>query len=191
MSIQDQIIEFTNKNKIHKVIANETSNAEFLQLFYEVFEYYPACTTCGDLAVEYDKLLKWANGKLNYTPKSMANFTLKKDRQVYVRSLQNMVTEFNLTDRVALIMLRESKQNINNFETVPENWEELVVDLDSQPIPEIEAITLQSEEVSTVTEVVEETTEQTSEQAVEEVVQESKAEETPAEGPKSKFQKRR
>lgn len=181
MTIQEQIIEFTNKNRVQKVIANENSNAEFLQLFYQVFEYYPPCTTCGDLAVEYDKLVKWANGKLNFTPRSMANFTLKKDKQIYVRSIGNYVTEFNLTDRMALIMLRESKQNINNFESYPEDWEELLTELEKSPIPEIESFTTEDFEPTIVTE--EGTTE---EGTTNEVV-----EETTNEVPKSKFQKRR
>lgn len=184
MSIQHQIIEFTNKHTVDNVIADNQLNAEFLELFHQIFEYYPECSTCGMMAGEYDKLKRWANGKLNYTPKSMANFILKKGRQVYVRSIGNMVTEFNLTDRTALIMLREAKGNINNFETAPENWEELLVELEKAPIPEIEAFTTESAEPTIVTE---EVVEQTTEQIAEEV---TKVEQT-TEAPKQKFQKRK
>lgn len=184
MSIQDQIIEFTNSHNINKVIAHEDLNAEFLQLFYSVFEYYPACSTCGDLAVDYEKLKRWANGKLNYTPKSMANFILKEGRQVYVRSIGNYVTQYNLTDRTALIMLRESKGNIINFEKAPEDWEQMLVEFESQPIPEIEAFITESAEPTIVTEEV-------VEQVTEHVVEESNQEAPSTETPKQKFQKRR
>src|SRR5689334_18427446 len=66
------------------------------------------------------------NDELNKKKSEMKtnNFKLKDSMVLYVDSLNDHITNANLTDENAIAYLKEKPKGVSNFEKVPENLEE-------------------------------------------------------------------
>lgn len=76
------------------------------------------CASCFATIYQYFSNLKTK-------PMNNGQFKLKKGKVLMSHGAHQIITESNLTDDKALLLLKESPGSIKFFETFPENWEEL------------------------------------------------------------------
>lgn len=85
---------------------------------------------CGNCAAEFLNYLKHiTQEKINQT--MSGQFTIGKDkngnnRQIHCIDSNLILTDNNLTDELAIQLLRKNRKHISSFKTFPENWEELI-----------------------------------------------------------------
>ena len=118
MSLLDRAIQII-KGGIAPLFLDLEKLNEFDEVFFAIFgERIKVC--CGKTHQHYfDRLKKYIE---------MANqerkFLLNKDIQMHTNN--NVYTSVNMTDELAIALLKQDKRRISNFERFPENWVELI-----------------------------------------------------------------
>jgi len=124
-------MDFLRANAIaRKVVQSgkESITAEEKQFAKKIYrqitgKHFRGCSDCwGTLYVETERLKLET---LTNTNKPMQQFKLKSTRIIQAHGFDPIGAK-NLTDEIALRLLKSSKAHIRSFETFPENWEELV-----------------------------------------------------------------
>jgi hypothetical protein len=98
------------------------------ELITDLFKLYKAafgldpCSTCQkDHENYYKRLIEAENIFLQM---EKGKYLLKKNTLLTIRGKHINVSNFNLTDKLAIELLKENKSRIKYFERYPENWEE-------------------------------------------------------------------
>lgn len=70
-----------------------------------------------------------SDSKINQLKLSMeSKFKLKKGTLIMLHGIDMQISEANLTDEKAMMLLKKYPAHIYSFETYPENWKELISD---------------------------------------------------------------
>jgi len=114
-----------------KTVTNEEDN--FVKKVYRNLtgKSWKGCSNCWQkLYIETD--IKLIETSINYKP-IMSQFKLKPNKIIQLHGF-NPIGEKNMTDDIALKILKSSKSHIKNFSLFPANWEELVDGFVSAPV---------------------------------------------------------
>ncbi len=95
-----------------------------------------ACSACPNKLPTYINKLKKYN--MDEQKKTQAQkYRLKKGKVIHILGTKNMYSEHNMTDEVAIELLRENPNRAVLFAQLPENWEtEIAKPKDEKPKPE-------------------------------------------------------
>ena len=84
------------------------------------------CDCVNDLM---NYIFNLSDSKINQLKISMeSKFKLKKGKLIMLHGIDMQITEANLTDEKALMLLKKYPAHISSFEVFPENWQELTTD---------------------------------------------------------------
>ena len=117
--------EFTERYELREVIANPILLEEYFDLCFKIFGEVPDCSSCGKAQIFWDDMRMWSRDRKQIRVYEFATFKLK-DIQIYSRGLKMMIARGNCTDEVAIRFIQSSAENVKYFESLPDNWEELV-----------------------------------------------------------------
>jgi hypothetical protein len=117
--------QFTDANTYESIIASPELVNQFLDLCYEVFGEVPECGTCGNAFTYYKNLVSYGNNLPTAKMNNKGLFRLK-NIQFYSRGLRRVIAPEGMTDELAIKLLQSSRNNHTYFETLPEDWENIV-----------------------------------------------------------------
>jgi hypothetical protein len=90
-----------------------------------VFGEVPECGTCGNAFTYYKNLVSYGNNLPTAKMNNKGLFRLK-NIQFYSRGLRRVIAPEGMTDELAIKLLQSSRNNHTYFETLPEDWENIV-----------------------------------------------------------------
>lgn len=98
-----------------------------------------------------------SDSKINQIKKSMeSKFKLKKGKLIMLHGIEMQISEANLTDEKALMLLKKFPSHINSFEVYPENWQELILDKKPKKAQVIEEVAPDKDEEIATEKIIEE-----------------------------------
>ena len=123
--MREKAKQFTDANTYESIISSSELVNQFLDLCYEVFGEIPECGTCGNALTYYKNLVSYGNNLPTAKLNNKGLFRMK-DMQFYSRGLRRMIAPEGMTDELAIKLLQSSRNNHIYFETLPEDWEQIV-----------------------------------------------------------------
>ena len=121
-----------------KVYNNSVYREELKRIYFEVFKDHlvVTCMNCvADALFRLKHYLRNNNkNKMEATNIVPCNFKMRDNQVIYIRSKHMHITNANLTDELALSLLKMNVKNITNFIKYPQNWRELL-DQSNEPVP--------------------------------------------------------
>lgn len=141
--MREKAKQFTEANTYESIISNPELVNQFLDLCYEVFNEVPECGTCGNAFTFYKNLVAYGNNTPTAKMNNKGLFRLK-DIQFYSRGLRRVIAPEGMTDELAIKLLQSSRNNHIYFETLPEDWDQIVFGKVEEPkvteVKEVEKI---------------------------------------------------
>ena len=129
----EQIIKLT----YHQIRNDDLLLRELGRVYFSIFneKLVLSCNNCIDDALW--RIKHFLKHNKNKKTKIMEEqlFKLKEGLVLYVRTWHKHITNSNLTNQVAIDLLKLNNRNINNFEKYPDNWKELLSDAAVQGRP--------------------------------------------------------
>lgn len=123
--MREKAKQFTDANTYESIISSSELVNQFLDLCYEVFGEIPECGTCGNALTYYKNLVSYGNNLPTAKLNNKGLFRMK-DMQFYSRGLRRMIAPEGMTDELAIKLLQSSRNNHIYFETLPEDWEQII-----------------------------------------------------------------
>jgi len=121
----ERLERFLTTAKTQTIIVDSKTRKEFLDLYLQTIgKNFDGCVGCSGNVSKALQELKKENAKTENIMTKEKKYSLKSGAQIYFRSINSVVTEQNLTDEVARLMLRGASKLINQFETFPSDWKE-------------------------------------------------------------------
>lgn len=130
--MREKAKQFTDANTYESIISSSELVIQFLDLCYEVFGEIPECGTCGNALTYYKNLVSYGNNLPTAKLNNKGLFRMK-DMQFYSRGLRRMIAPEGMTDELAIKLLQSSRNNHIYFETLPEDWEQIVFGKTEEP----------------------------------------------------------
>src|SRR5690554_4195050 len=133
MNLKNKIKNVLLSERTKKIWRDDFNSTEYKQaselnkiLFGIPLNQMKGCQCVDDLFALIKH--KYSNEEnINLKIKQMENkFRLKKDVLIMSHQLGDPISNNNLTDEMAIRILKLSKKNVDKFEVLPENWEQLV-----------------------------------------------------------------
>jgi len=132
MELREKAKQFIDANPYDVVIKNPDLVNQFLDLCYEVFGEIPECGTCGNAFTFYKNLVAYGNNLPTAKLNNKGLFRMK-DIQFYSRGIRRMIAPEGMTDELAIQLLQSSRNNHIYFETLPEDWEQIIFGKTEEP----------------------------------------------------------
>jgi hypothetical protein len=111
----DEIVEFCKLLNSYTILTNSNVREKFLNLYGYTFDEYPSCVGCADEIEQAIIKFMWIVKKhkaQNITQLMKANqiskYTMKEKIRIYSSSLRIMVTQYNCTDEIAEVLMKEN-----------------------------------------------------------------------------------
>ncbi|CAB4152510.1 hypothetical protein UFOVP606_13 [uncultured Caudovirales phage] len=131
MTTQDRIAEVLSYEKTKANWRTKHDSLEFIaasnlnnELFGLPLNKAKKCKCLEDLFFMIARMNSKTIRQIN--TKKMAQFKLKKDKLITLHGMSDAVTFNNCTDEKAIALLKLHKGHIKNFESYPQNWEQIV-----------------------------------------------------------------
>ena len=122
----EQIITFGEV----RIYNNSAYREELKRIYFEVFKEHLAVTCMNCVSDAIFRLKYYLNNnnkhKMETTKIVPCDFKLKDNQVIYIRARHMHITNDNLTNELALLLLRISVKNITNFVKYPENWKDML-----------------------------------------------------------------
>jgi len=116
------------KHGIRKVLDDSDIGIEFGYVYHGVFGE-KICVTCESVIVKaFDRLmaLSWDQVKAMTQKKFKMKVGKLIDTTMSTGGPMGQFNSVNITDEIAIALLRRSKGHIRSFESYPSNWQDLV-----------------------------------------------------------------
>lgn len=139
MTLREKAQEFIiNYPTVKHVVIDLKAQNKLIDLYFQMTGEKLTCGGCyNNTERAYLSVINYINRDSNpdhplNRKRIMSQFTLNKDAQVYCHTSGIFVMTHNITDQLAIELLRENPKNIDYFTGYPDNYKEMIAGKSSE-----------------------------------------------------------